>query len=156
MILGIDPGSAVTGYGLVEKVGRNLVYRASGIISTSTGKNFPERLLIIHLALKEIIRLHRPEAIALEDIFYARNVQSALKLGHVRGVIILTAMQEGLKVFEYAPASIKQALTGYGRAEKIQIQRMVMTLLKIEAPVALDASDALATAICHHFTRKVA
>ena len=155
IIIGIDPGSAATGYGLLQiKSAGKIVHIANGTITTSSKESFSKRLLTIHQKLREQLEIYQPAELAVEDIFYAKNVKSALKLGHVRGVVMLTAMQQQIPVFEYTPTQIKQAVTGYGRAEKIQVQRMLKTLLKIEKISSADASDALAVAICHSFSRK--
>jgi crossover junction endodeoxyribonuclease RuvC len=155
IILGIDPGSAVTGFGLVQqKYPNKIIHIDNGNISTSKKASFPDRLLTIHQALVEVIEKHRPQEVALENIFYAKNVRSALMLGHVRGVVMLTAMQYELPLFEYAPTQVKQAVAGYGRADKRQVQRMVKVLLNLPQEAPSDASDALAVAICHNFSRR--
>jgi crossover junction endodeoxyribonuclease RuvC len=149
-IFGIDPGSARTGYGCVQTEGSRHRLVAFGSISAPAGSAFPEKLDAIHRALVALIAEHRPDCIAIEDLFHARNVRSALKLGHARGVALLAAMQAGVPIAEYAPAEIKQAVVGYGRAEKGQIQQMVQLLLGLaEPPQPHDAADALAVAICH-------
>lgn len=147
-ILGVDPGSRITGYGIVENVGGKLIHVAHGKIKSS-GKNFPLQLLNIQTELSALIQSHVPDVMAVEEVFYARNVQSALKLGHVRGVALITAALNRIDVFEYSPTEVKKALTGYGRAEKDQLRYMVCTLLQIDQISSLDASDALAVAICH-------
>ena len=153
--IGIDPGSVATGYGVVQQKSPNQVTHIdNGVITTSAKAQFPGRLLKIHQKLKEVIEKHNPQELAVEDIFYAKNVKSALKLGHVRGVIMLTAMQLGLTVAEYTPTQIKQAVTGYGRADKVQVQRMVKTILNLPEVAPRDASDALAVALCHIFSRR--
>jgi len=149
-IFGIDPGSTRTGYGCVQTDGSRHRLVICGSISAPAGSAFPLRLQVIHRELGALIRAHRPDCIAIEDVFHARNVRSALKLGHARGVALLAAMEAGVPIAEYSPAEIKQAVVGYGRAEKHQMQHMVQMLLGLEtAPAPHDAADALAVAICH-------
>jgi crossover junction endodeoxyribonuclease RuvC len=149
-ILGIDPGSETTGYGLIESDGSSHSSILFGSIRTSPRRAFHERLLQIHTRLSEIVARERIHAVAVENVFYSANVQSALKLGHARGVALLAAAQQGLPVFEYSPLEIKSAIVGYGRAEKSQVQMMVRLLLHLpEIPTPDDAADALAVAICH-------
>lgn len=149
-ILGIDPGSGSTGYGIIETDGsqhRAILY---GAIKTHPKKPFHERLLKIHTDLCELLSRESVDVMAIEEVFYATNVQSALRLGHARGVALLAAAQKGLDVYEYSPLEIKSAVVGYGRAEKTQVQTMVCLLLNLrETPSPDDASDALAIAICH-------
>jgi crossover junction endodeoxyribonuclease RuvC len=149
-IFGIDPGSERTGYGCIESDGRRHRLVVSGAISAPAHASFPERLLAIHDALRALLEEHRPDCVAIEDVFHARNVRSALKLGHARGVALLAATAAGVPVMAYTPAEVKRAVVGYGRAEKHQVQRMVCLLLGLKtAPTPLDASDALAIAVCH-------
>jgi crossover junction endodeoxyribonuclease RuvC len=148
--MGVDPGSDITGYGVIESDGRRYEVVEYAAIRTHSKSSFAERLLLISQKLEEVIERLNPEACAVEDTFYAVNVKSAMKLGQVRGVVLLTAARAGIQVFEYSPLEIKSALVGYGRAEKQQVQAMVRLLLKLkEAPEPLDTSDALAVAICH-------
>ena len=149
-ILGIDPGSETTGYGLIESDGSRHSSVLFGAIRTSPNRAFHERLLQIYTQLREILSRETIDAVAIEGVFYAANVQSALKLGHARGVALLAAAQQGLPVFEYSPLEIKNATVGYGRAEKSQVQLMVRHLLQLpDTPTPDDAADALAIAICH-------
>jgi crossover junction endodeoxyribonuclease RuvC len=149
-IFGIDPGSDRTGYGCIESGGSRQRVIASGTISSAAGVSFPEKLLTIHSRLAAVLVECRPDCVALENLFHAANVRSALKLGHARGVAMLAAVEAGLPVFEYTPAEIKRAVVGYGRAEKHQVQQMVKALLGLPAvPSPHDAADALAAAICH-------
>ncbi len=149
-ILGIDPGSDATGYGLIESDGSRHSSILFGAIRTSPRRAFHERLLQIYTQLMEILSREEIHAVAIEGVFYSANVQSALKLGHARGVALLVAAQQGLPVFEYSPLEIKSAIVGYGRAEKSQVQMMVRLLLSLpETPTPNDAADALAVAICH-------
>jgi crossover junction endodeoxyribonuclease RuvC len=147
-ILGIDPGSRTTGFGVIEiREGRG-IYVASGCIRTE-GEHLPERLKIIFEGVDELVTHHRPELIAIEKVFMQRNADSALKLGQARGAAICAAVMRALPVAEYTPAQIKQALTGKGNAAKEQVQHMVKALLKLPASPQADAADALACALCH-------
>lgn len=149
-VLGVDPGTIKSGFGLVEEVDRKLLALDFGAIYTRPKDPLPFRLLEIKRGLEEVISHHRPQVVALEDIFFAKNVKSALKLGHARGVILVTALEAHLQVVEYTPLEVKQAVVGYGRADKRQVQQMVKVLLKLrEVPQPEDAADALAVAICH-------
>ena len=149
-ILGIDPGIESTGYGIIESDGTNHAAILFGAVKTRPRKPFHERLLRIFTELTDILSRERAEVMVIEEIFYAANVRSALRLGHARGVALLIAAQQGLDVFEYSPLEIKSAIVGYGRAEKSQVQGMVRFLLKLpEIPTPDDAADALAVAICH-------
>lgn len=149
-IFGIDPGSERTGFGCIESSGSRHRLIAYGALTVPSCATFPEKLTVIHTGLASLLANHRPECVAVENIFYARNVRSALKLGHARGVALLAAAEAGIPVVEYAPAEIKRAVVGYGRAEKRQMQQMVKLLLGLDAaPSPHDAADALAVAICH-------
>jgi crossover junction endodeoxyribonuclease RuvC len=153
-VLGIDCGSEYTGFGVVEETSeRKLVCHSTGAIKLKSGTPMAAKLEKIFVDLKAIIAQHQPEIVAIEDVFYAINVKSALKLGQVRGVAMLAASSSGLQVAEYSPLSIKSAVVGYGRADKFQVQQMVTRLLNLAAaPESTDASDALAIAICHIHT----
>ena len=149
-IFGIDPGSERTGYGCVETDGRRHHLVACGAIAAPPGGTFPHRLAHIHAELSALLASCRPECVAIENLFHATNVRSALKLGHARGVAMLAAVEAGCQVVEYTPAEIKRAVVGYGRAEKHQVAEMVKLLLGLNAaPSPHDAADALAVAICH-------
>jgi crossover junction endodeoxyribonuclease RuvC len=149
-VFGIDPGSERTGYGCVESDRSRHRLISCGAISTPARAAFSDKLLTIHRALTRLLAECRPECVAIENLFYAVNVRSALKLGHVRGVAMLAVMEAGLPVVEYTPAEIKRAVVGYGRAEKPQVQQMVKMLLGLSVvPSPHDAADALAVAICH-------
>ena len=153
-VLGIDCGTEYTGYGVVE-LGDDgaLICLTCGAVKLSPRDSMPARLSTIFNRLGEVIVEHRPDRVAIEDVFYALNVKSALKLGQVRGVAMLAASSAGLEVAEYSPLSIKSAVVGYGRAEKQQVQHMVTRLLNLaEIPEPPDAADALAIAICHLHT----
>ena len=154
-VLGIDCGSRITGYGVIDTDGADCVFVRCGAIRSKPSDPLAGRLKSIYDGLVEIIRDAEPEAAAFESVFYATNVQSALKLGHVRGVSMFAAAEAHLPVFEYSPLEVKSAVTGYGRAEKLQVQQMVRALLKLKtAPEPYDASDALAVAICHVHTNR--
>ena len=149
-ILGLDPGSSRTGFGLIESHAGRLTPVRYGVIAPPRDAPFLERLPLLARRLEMLVRDQRPDVIAAEDVFLARNARVALKLGHVRGIALLPALAAGIPVHEYAPRLIKKSVTGYGGAEKEQVRRMVRLLLGLgnQAP-ALDASDALAVAICH-------
>ncbi|MEP6593023.1 MAG: crossover junction endodeoxyribonuclease RuvC [Acidobacteriota bacterium] len=149
-IFGIDPGSDRTGYGCIETGGGRHQLVICGSLSAPARSTFPEKLRHVHAGLAALLARHRPDCVAVEDIFYARNVRSALKLGHARGVALLAAAEAGLPVAEYAPTQIKLAVVGFGRAEKHQVGQMIKLLLGLaEVPTPHDAADALAVAICH-------
>ena len=149
IVLGIDPGSRITGYGIVQQVGNSLVHIDNGAIFTDTAVDFPGRLKKIFDGLQEVIAQYRPDAVAVENIFFATNPQSALKLGQARGAAIVAAVHCGLPVAEYTALQVKQAVAGQGKAEKGQVQKMVKALLGLPEIAQADASDALAVAICH-------
>src|SRR6476620_4079363 len=153
-VLGIDCGTEYTGFGVVELApGGRLHCLTCGAIQLSPREPLPARLSRIYTRLDELIAEHQPNQVAIEDVFYALNVKSALKLGQVRGVAMLAASSVGLAVVEYAPLTIKSAVVGYGKAEKVQVQHMVARLLNLaEIPEPPDAADALAIAICHLHT----
>jgi crossover junction endodeoxyribonuclease RuvC len=149
-IFGIDPGSDRTGYGCVETDGSRHRVVVCGAIATPSLASFPTKLLTIHSRLAALLAECRPDCVAIENLFHAANVRSALKLGHARGVAMLAAVEAGVPVVEYTPAEIKRAVVGYGRAEKHQVQQMVKLILGLAvAPAPHDAADALAVAICH-------
>ena len=149
-VFGIDPGSARTGYGCVQSDGSRHRLIACGAISVPAANTFPEKLRIIHFELAALLAAHRPDCVAIENLFHAVNARSALKLGHARGVAMLAAVQAGVPIVEYTPAEVKQSIVGYGRAEKMQVQSMVQLLLGLTVPpTPFDASDALAIAVCH-------
>jgi crossover junction endodeoxyribonuclease RuvC len=149
-VFGIDPGSERTGYGCVETDGRRHQLVACGAVTSTASAGFPERLARIHRELTVLLALHNPDCVAIENLFHAANVRSALKLGHARGVAMLAAIEAGCPVVEYTPAEVKLAVVGYGRADKRQVQQMVKLLLGLPAaPSPHDAADALAVAICH-------
>lgn len=151
LVIGIDPGTAITGYGLVrESEQGNLSVEDFGVIQTSSDLAMPERLLQLYEKLQEIIVLHRPQSGAVEKLFFQRNVRTAISVGQARGVALLTLAEAQVPVAEYTPMEIKQAVAGYGGADKNQVQQMVRALLGMpEIPRPDDAADALAVAICH-------
>ncbi len=151
-ILGIDPGSRITGYGLIDTDGRQSVHVASGCIRTTDGP-FPARLAEIFVALGGIIDEHAPAECAVEKVFVNRNVESAMKLGHARGAAIVAAATREVEVFEFSPNEIKQAIVGRGHADKQQVQHMVGVLLGLREALQADTADALAAALCHGHTR---
>ena len=152
-IFGIDPGSQRTGYGCVETDGRSHRLVTCGAITASPSDSFPDRLARIHRELSKLLSACRPDCVAVESLFHAANVRSALKLGHARGVAMLAAVEAGCSVVEYSPAEVKRAVVGYGRAEKPQVQQMIKLLLGLpRAPTPHDAADALAVALCHLHT----
>lgn len=149
-VIGIDCGTERTGYGVIESDGHVHHMVASGVIRTRPGVPLGGRLLELAQGLRDAIHTHRPQAAAVEEVFHAVNVKTALQLAHVRGIALLTVAEAGLEVGEYSPLEIKTSVVGYGRAEKRQVQLMVSSLLGLEHTVASeDASDALAVAICH-------
>lgn len=150
LILGIDCGSQRTGYGVVESDGRRHSLIDFGVVRAPTSKPFAERLQLIYRGVREVLEQRRPEACAVESVFHAVNSQSALKLAHVRGVVLLAAAESGLDVGEYSPLEVKGSVVGYGRADKKQVQMMTASLLGMrEIPRPHDAADALAVALCH-------
>ncbi len=149
LVLGIDPGSVITGFGAVRMEGQRLVYVDCGVVRTPSRLPFPDRLSRIYDGLEKVIARIDPDAVALESVFHARHAASALKLGHARGVAMLAVIRAGLPIHEYPPARVKSAVAGSGRADKKQVRMMVETLLGQRLDQPDDASDALAVAICH-------
>lgn len=153
-ILGIDCGSQITGFGVIESDGITHSLIEAGAIKTNPRDSFAGRLLRIGSVLREVIARHQPEEAAVEDAFYSANVRSALKLSQVRGVALFVAAEAGLPVEEYSPAVVKGSIVGHGRAEKEQVQWMLRSLLRLDGPIeSLDASDAVAVAVCHAVRR---
>ncbi len=150
LVVGIDPGTATTGYGFVRETSQGIEVVAFGTITTPAGMPLEQRLLRLYRELKAIIVLHCPDSAAVEKLFFQRNVTSALSVGHARGVAMLTMAEANISVSEYSPLEVKQAVVGYGGADKNQVQQMVKALLGLaEIPRPDDAADALAVAICH-------
>ena len=152
-ILGIDPGSRLTGFGIIEVNGDQAIAVQHGVIKAGTGE-FPERLGIIFAGIRDLIGEHQPAEVAIETVFMSRNAGTALKLGQARGAAICAAISLGVPVSEYAPRSIKQAIVGRGGADKVQVQHMVMVLLQLQEKLQEDAADALAVALCHQHTQQ--
>jgi len=149
LILGIDPGLASTGWGLIKQEKNKLQKINYGVISTSAKLSFPERLEKIHSEIDKIIKKYKPQVVAVEDIFFCKNAKTALLVGQARGVILIAAIQNKKKVYQYTPLQVKQAVCAYGRADKKQVQDMLKVLLNLEEPPKPDdAADALAIAIC--------
>lgn len=154
-VLGIDPGTATTGYGVVEDQGGALELLVCGVISTSPQETMPMRLRTIHRALGTLIAQWVPDALAVEELFFSRNVTTAMSVGQARGVVLLAGAEADLPIFEYKPAAVKQAIAGYGGADKHQVQQMVRLLLHLEqVPRPDDAADAVALAVCHHHSAR--
>jgi len=150
LILGLDPGTATTGYGIIEKCGATVKPVEYGIISTPAGGNMADRLNTIHTKLVALLAAFRPAAVAVEEIFYHRNAKTVISVAQSRGVILLAAAQNGIQVAEYTPLQVKQSVVGYGQADKRQVQLMVKQILNLSSvPKPDDAADALAIAICH-------
>ncbi len=155
-ILGIDPGLATVGWGVIDVVNGKYNPVAYGVILTSKDESFPNRLLVIEEDLKSLINKFKPDEVALEELFFNNNVTTAINVSQARGVILLTCIKECSKLFEYTPLQIKQALTGYGRADKKQIQQMTKTFLGLASiPKPDDAADALAVALTHARTNRL-
>ena len=148
-VLGIDCGTERTGYGVIESDGRDHKMIAAGVISTSSRAPLATRLAEIAGGLRDVLREHRPDEAAVEEVFHAVNAQTAIKLAHARGVTLLTIAEAGLALGEYSPAEVKTSVVGYGRAGKEQVQMMVRSLLHLDQSQPEDASDALAVAVCH-------
>lgn len=158
LVIGIDPGTATTGYGLVRERESDSALEcvAYGVVTTSPGQPLPKRLQTIHRELKSVITLHRPDSGAVEKLFFQKNVSTAMSVGQGRGVAMLALADCGLDVGEYTPREVKQAVTGYGSADKRQMQEMVSVLLSLDSiPKPDDAADALAVAICHVYSMKM-
>ena len=154
IILGIDPGSRVTGYGVIKEVGNKSEYIDSGCIRTAEKATLPEKLDVIFRGVSQVVDAFNPTEVAVERIFVARNAESALKLGQARGSAIVAAANRGLEIYEYEARKIKQAVVGHGGANKNQVQSMVRTLLRLPSKPQADAADALAVAICHNNTKR--
>lgn len=150
LVLGIDPGTATTGYGLVRETAQGMEAVDYGVILTPAGLSPEKRLVMLFEQLNDLLALHRPESVAVERLFFQRNVTTAMAVGQARGVVLLSLAKVGLQVFEYTPMEVKQAVCGYGGADKNQVQQMVRALLNLEEiPRPDDAADALAIAMCH-------
>lgn len=153
-ILGIDPGSRITGFGIIDAQGSRMRYVTSGCVRMQNNDALPERLKTIYEGIRDIVELHKPQVIVIEQVFMKINVNSALKLGQARGAAICAGVMQSLPVYEYTPTQIKQAIVGKGNAAKAQVQHMVVALLKLKGVPQADAADALACALCHNHTHQ--
>ncbi|AEY65283.1 crossover junction endodeoxyribonuclease RuvC [Clostridium sp. BNL1100] len=150
VIMGIDPGFAITGYGVVKYEGNKFSVLDYSAVTTGASMKFSDRLLVLYNELEKLIDKYKPDAISIEELFFNKNIKTALTVGHGRGVAVLAAAKSGIDIFEYTPLQVKQSVVGYGRAEKAQIQQMVKAILNLPAiPKPDDVADALAVAICH-------
>ncbi len=150
LVVGIDPGVATTGYGVVRDTRNGILLVDYGVVTTPPNLVLAQRLLLLHQELEKIIQLHRPESAAVEKLFFQKNVTTAIAVGQARGVAMLTMAENQIEVSEYTPLEVKQAVAGYGSADKKQVQYMVKAILNMEViPTPDDAADALAIAICH-------
>ena len=150
IIMGIDPGFAITGYGVVKYEGNKFSVLEYGAVTTEASMKLSQRLLVLYNDMEKLIEKFKPEAIAIEELFFNKNIKTALNVGHGRGVAVLAAAKLGVDIYEYTPLQVKQSVVGYGRAEKAQIQQMVKAILNLSAiPKPDDVADALAIAICH-------
>jgi len=150
IIMGIDPGFAITGYGIIKYEGNRFTVKEYGAVLTETSDSFPERLRILSNKIKTLIKIYNPDAFAIEELFFNKNIKTAISAAQGRGAAIVAAADCGIDIFEYTPLQVKQAVVGYGRAEKSQIQQMVKIILNLsEIPKPDDVADALAVAICH-------
>ncbi len=157
LILGIDPGSRATGYGVITSTdgGGDISFVASGVIRTSSARGFISRLKILYDGIDAVISEFKPDVAAVEEVFVSRNVRAALKLGHARAAVVMAAVNRSLLVYEYTPLEIKKAVAGYGKAEKVQVQKMVSVILNLSKIPPKDASDALAVAVCHAHSQRI-
>ena len=150
IILGIDPGIAIVGYGIIKYEGNKFNIIDYSAITTPSTMNLPERLKVIYDGMMNLIEKYKPDVVAVEELFFNTNAKTAITVGHGRGVVVLAAANSGLEVFEYTPLQVKQAVVGYGRAEKAQVQQMIKAILSLSAiPKPDDVADALAVAVCH-------
>lgn len=150
IIFGIDPGIAIVGYGVIEYTGNKFRVIDYGAILTESSKTFPERLKEIYKKLNELLEKHKPDAVAIEELFFNKNVKTAITVGQARGVQVLAAVNKGIELYEYTPLQVKQGVVGYGRAEKRQVQEMIKLILNLNSiPKPDDVADALAVAVCH-------
>ncbi len=156
-ILGVDPGFAITGYSIIDYIGNKFKLVDSGAVTTPAKMSFPLRLSKIYTDLGEIIDQYKPEAVAVEELFFNNNVKTAINVAQARGIILVVGCQKQIPTFEYTPLQVKQAVVGYGRADKIQVQKMVKTILKVDKlPKLDDITDSMAIAICHAHSSKFA
>ncbi|HET7673354.1 MAG TPA: crossover junction endodeoxyribonuclease RuvC [Candidatus Saccharimonadales bacterium] len=156
-IIGIDPGTGILGFGVIESSGQKLQMADAGVIRTPANQEDSKRLKTIFEELNEIIKQNKPDVMAVEKLFFAKNVTTAMSVAQARGAVLLCGEQNELPIFEYTPLQVKQAITGYGKADKAQVQEMVKTILKLkETPKPDDCADALAVAICHSMNGRLA
>ncbi|MDQ3925107.1 MAG: crossover junction endodeoxyribonuclease RuvC [Actinomycetota bacterium] len=156
IILGIDPGTATMGWGVIRQEGNRLSYVQHGAVTTPSQWEMPRRLSRLFDGATELVKGYRPETVAVEELFFNTNVTTAITVGQARGVVLLAAYRAGIEVAEYTPLQVKQAITSYGRAEKRQVQEMVKSLLRLrEIPKPDDAADGLAIAVCHAFSSRI-
>ena len=156
LVLGLDPGLATTGYGLVAGDGQHLTALAHGVVRTPARQPMADRLLRLHHELQELVERYQPQVAAVEKLFFSKNVTTGIQVAQARGVTLLTVAQAGLRITEYTPMQIKQGITGHGSADKLQVQEMVRMLLNLERiPRPDDAADALAVAICCHHSARI-
>lgn len=156
-VLGIDPGFAITGYSIIDYIGNKFKLIDSGAVLTKSGVSFPQRLTKIYDDLNLIIDEYKPEAIAVEELFFNQNTKTAINVAQARGIILIVGCKRGIPTFEYTPLQVKQAVTGYGRADKMQVQKMVQSILKVEKiPKLDDITDSMAIGICHAHSQKFA
>lgn len=154
-ILGIDPGFAITGYSIIDYIGNRFILVDSGAITTKAGESFPLRLSKLYTDINLIIDQYQPDAISVEELFFNNNVKTAINVAQARGIILVAGCQKNIPTYEYTPLQVKQAVVGYGRADKIQVQKMVKTILKVEnLPKLDDITDSMAIAICHAHSAK--
>lgn len=155
IVLGIDPGIAIMGYGVIEFNGNKVKVLENGVITTSSKTETPKRLEILYNNLDNIIKEYKPDEFAIEELFFNQNVKTAITVGHARGIQVLCAQQNNIDIYEYTPLQIKQAITGYGRASKKQMQMTITSLLNLRSiPKPDDAADALSVALCHVLSQR--
>lgn len=153
IVLGIDPGVATVGFGLLDKQGQTLTHLRHGVITTPAGLALPERLGLIWEDMQQLLSLYKPDTMAIEELFFSKNITTGIAVAQARGVLVLAVQQRGIPIAEYGPMQVKQAVTGYGKAEKAQMMEMTQRLLKLaKIPKPDDAADALAIALCHSFS----
>ncbi len=156
-ILGIDPGFAITGYSIIDYIGNKFQLIDSGAVTTKAGEAFPERLSKLYTDINIIIDQYKPDAISVEELFFNNNVKTAINVAQARGIILVAGCQKQIPTYEYTPLQVKQAVVGYGRADKMQVQKMVKTILKVDKlPKLDDITDSMAIAICHAHSAKFA
>lgn len=154
-ILGIDPGFAITGYSIIDYIGNRFILVDSGAVTTKAGESFPLRLSKLYTDINLIIEQYQPDAISVEELFFNNNVKTAINVAQARGIILVAGCQKNIPTYEYTPLQVKQAVVGYGRADKIQVQKMVKTILKVDTlPKLDDITDSMAIAICHAHSAK--